>query len=92
MLMLARNTYTVHLINSTQENNAYWSILGKVHLQYGRWALDETENVYASLDAVSHFVRAAEYFDRYKYRRTHSLAFASGKRFDDLFDALNRAG
>ncbi|MGI9523348.1 MAG: ABC transporter permease [Hyphomicrobiaceae bacterium] len=29
-----------------------------------------------------------EYFDRYKYRRGRGLEFASGKRFDDLFDAV----
>lgn len=28
------------------------------------------------------------YFDRYQYRRGRGLAFASGKRFDDLFDAV----
>ena len=27
------------------------------------------------------------YFDRYQYRRGRGLTFASGKRFDDLFDA-----
>ncbi|MGI9523181.1 MAG: ABC transporter permease [Hyphomicrobiaceae bacterium] len=29
-----------------------------------------------------------EYFERYKFRRGRSLVFASGKRFDDLFDAV----
>ena len=29
-----------------------------------------------------------EYFDRYQFRRGRTLAFASGKRFDDLFDAV----
>ena len=29
-----------------------------------------------------------EYFDRYKFRQGRSLTFASGKRFDDLFDAV----
>ncbi|MEO1793423.1 MAG: ABC transporter permease [Pseudomonadota bacterium] len=28
------------------------------------------------------------YFDRYKYRQKQSLRFASGKRFDDLYDAV----
>ena len=28
------------------------------------------------------------YFDRYQYRRGRGLAFASGKRFADLFDAV----
>ena len=28
------------------------------------------------------------YFDRYQYRRGRGLTFASGKRFDDLFDAV----
>jgi putative ABC transport system permease protein len=31
---------------------------------------------------------SAEYFDRYQYRRGRGLEFASGKRFDDLFDAV----
>ena len=31
---------------------------------------------------------SAEYFDRYRYRRGRGLAFSSGKRFDDLFDAV----
>ena len=29
-----------------------------------------------------------EYFDRYKFRQGRSLEFASGKKFDDLFDAV----
>jgi putative ABC transport system permease protein len=29
-----------------------------------------------------------DYFQRYRYRRTHELAFASGKPFGDLFDAV----
>ena len=29
-----------------------------------------------------------EYFDRYQYRRGKGLVLASGKRFDDLFDAV----
>ena len=29
-----------------------------------------------------------EYFDRYQYRRDKGLSFASGQRFDDLFDAV----
>ena len=29
-----------------------------------------------------------EYFDHYKYRRSQNLKFASGKRFEDLFDAV----
>ena len=29
-----------------------------------------------------------EYFDRYKFRRGRSLEFASGERFEDLFDAV----
>jgi putative ABC transport system permease protein len=29
-----------------------------------------------------------EYFQRYRYRRTHELAFAEGKPFSDLFDAV----
>lgn len=28
------------------------------------------------------------YFDHYKYRRSQNLRFASGKRFEDLFDAV----
>ena len=28
-----------------------------------------------------------DYFQRYRYRRTHELAFAAGKPFGDLFDA-----
>jgi putative ABC transport system permease protein len=28
------------------------------------------------------------YFDRYKYRQTHGLAFSAGKPFADLFDAV----
>ena len=29
-----------------------------------------------------------DYFQRYRYRRTHELAFAAGKPFGDLFDAV----
>lgn len=29
-----------------------------------------------------------EYFDRYRYRRGRTLEFTTGKRFDDLFDAV----
>src|SRR5262245_29834757 len=29
-----------------------------------------------------------EYFQRYRYRRTHELTFAGGKPFGDLFDAV----
>lgn len=29
-----------------------------------------------------------EYFDHYRYRRNQSLVFASGERFDDLFEAV----
>ncbi len=29
-----------------------------------------------------------EYFERYRYRRTHQLAFAGGKPFADLFDTV----
>ena len=29
-----------------------------------------------------------EYFDRYRYRRTSTLKFADGRRFEDLFDAV----
>ena len=31
---------------------------------------------------------SSEYFDRYQFRRGRGLEFASGKRFDDLFDAV----
>jgi putative ABC transport system permease protein len=30
----------------------------------------------------------AEYFQRYRYRRSHALEFAAGKPFGDLFDAV----
>ncbi|MEM7537943.1 MAG: ATP-binding protein [Chloroflexota bacterium] len=72
--------YTLDQSDLTTETppngNAYWEIKGKVHMQRGRWALNNLEqdmgNDYThSLNrsnlqtTITHFVQAAEYFTRY---------------------------
>ena len=78
--------YSVFRIGNATNNISWESYLELMEFPRVRWtvpiALGDSHRGFRVMGT------SAGYFEHYRYARTHSLAFASGGVFDDVFDAV----